>query len=100
MAYRNPALSKSHNPFARSAKLGPGPNKGTLHERHDWKCRKKKGTKYVQICKYIGEDPALKGTKKTIRAQPEDKAVANKKYNRWLKASGEPRFANRPRRRR
>lgn len=98
-AYRNKPLSRSHNPFARSAKLGPGPNRGTLQERGDWKCKKKRGTKYVQLCKYIGNDPALKGTVKPIRAKPDDKAVANKKYNRWLKASGGPRFPNRPRRR-
>lgn len=99
-AYRNKPLSRSHNPFARSPRLGPGPRGGELVERRDWKCRKKRGTKYVQLCKYIGIDPALKGTVKTIRTDPDAKAKANRENNRWLKASGGPRFPNVPRRKR
>lgn len=99
-AYRNKPLSRSHNPFARSPRLGPGPRGGTLEEKRDWKCRKKRGTKYVQICKYVGIDPRMKGKEKTIRTDPDDKAVRNKEQNRWLKASGGPRFPNVGRRKR
>ena len=98
-AYRNRPISRSHNPFARSRSLGPGPRGGGLSERRDWKCRKKKGTKYVQICKYIGLDPRMKGKKKKITTNPKYKSKANKQYNRWLKASGGPRFRNERRRR-
>lgn len=93
-AYRNRPLSRSHNPFARSPRLGPGPRGGRLEERHDWECRKKKGTKYVQICEYVGIDPRMRGKTKTIRADRKSKSAANRRYNRWLKESGGPRFPN------
>ena len=66
-AYRNKPLSRSHSPFARSPRLGPGPRGGRLEEKRDWKCKKQKGKKYVQICKYIGIDPRMKGKTKKWR---------------------------------
>lgn len=96
-AYRNKAISRSHNPFARSPRLGPGPRGGRLAERQDWKCRKKHGEKYVQVCEYVGIDPRFEGKTKIVRAKKANKSKRNKQYNRWLKASGGPRFPNRGR---
>lgn len=100
-AYRNRPISRSHYPFARSARLGPGPKGRTLLERRDWKCRRVKKTKveYIYECRYIGIDPRLKGKKKPIRQKIDDKRKRNRKYNRWLKAGHGPRFKNEKRRR-
>lgn len=99
-AYRNRPISRSHYPFARSARLGPGPKGRTLLERKDWKCRKVKTTKveYIYECRYIGIDPRFKGKKKPIRQKRKAKQIRNKKYNRWLKAGHGPRFKNERRR--
>lgn len=103
MPYRNKPLSKSHGPFARSPRLGPGPAGRELTERREWKCRRKPGRhrgENIQLCKYVGIDQARRGKVKVIREKKSAKKRYNARYNRWLKASGEPRFPNLPRSRR
>lgn len=92
MPKRHPPLSHSHNPFVRSAALGPGPRRRKLTEEHDWKCKKGK-KKYEQLCKYVGPDESMRGKVKRIIRKKAAKAKYNAIYTDWLDSHG-PRFQN------
>lgn len=99
MAYRNPPLDSTHQPFKRSTRLGPGPRNregSPLKEKKIFECARDYNKKNVQLCVVVKDVKGKykRGTLKIVKVDADYKKKYNKDYNKWLKALGRPRFRN------
>ena len=83
-----PRLDDSHQPFKRKRSLGPGPRRRPrVAETKNWECEKRPSTwtHYIQVCRYVGDNAEMRGTKRTVKTSKKTKRVYNKEYRAWLK---------------
>jgi hypothetical protein len=97
MAYRNPPLDDSHQPFKRSSRIGTGPRgREVLKEKKIFQCTRVLNRKYEQLCVVVKDVKGKyrKGAVKIVVVDPTYKSKYNSDYNKWLKKGGRPRFRN------
>lgn len=81
-------IDDSHQPFKRTSKIGPGPKKAPMIKKADqWECHKGKREKgkYVQLCKYIGDNANMRGKVRKVKTKIARKKAYNKLYRAWAK---------------
>ena len=97
MAYRNPPLDETHQPFKRSTRIGKGPRgREPLKEKKIFECARDKNRKNVQVCVVVKDVPGKykRGAVKIVLVDADYKSKYNSDYNKWLKKLGRPRFRN------
>jgi hypothetical protein len=75
-------IDDSHQPYKRTRKLGPGPDRSPPKlQARDWECHRGKRP-YEQICVWVGEGKRSNTTNRMNRAK---KKRYNKRYRAWAK---------------